>query len=260
MHIPNGKYETIEPRTLLYRRFEQDLTDKNIEQGIFDIKSKDGSGPLLYFQNFTYSIEGFFDGRPISIRGMGNKSIYSRYANMICDYNFSREAQELVNKHDKLDANNLFFHSVLRKWAPSLISKLDSISKALTDAGQIGNLKILKALETKFLFEGYKEHFSKMIPEVSDLFPVVLCHNDVLENNILLHHSDNSKVLLIDYEYSGWNPMAMDLANWVNETMLDNSYPEKNGIEFYTENIMDNDEIEIMLKTYLKCYFENYLQ
>ena len=86
-----------------------------------------------------------------------------------------------------------------------------------------------------------------MIPAASDLFPIVLCHNDVTKNNLLLHHSDNSKVLLIDYEYSGWNPMAMDLANWVNETMLDNTHPGKNGIWWYTDNIMDHDEISIML-------------
>ena len=114
-------------------------------------------------------------------------------------------------------------------------------------------------LKSKFLFEGYKDHFLKLIPEVSDLFPIVLCHNDVLENNILAHYKDNSKVLLIDYEYSGWNPMAMDLANWVNETMLDNSYPAKNGIWWYTDNIMDHDEIRYMLTTYLTCYFENYM-
>jgi len=35
---------------------------------------------------------------------------------------------------------------------------------------------------------------------------------------------------MIDYEYAGWNPMAMDVANYVNETMLDNSYPGLNGI------------------------------
>ena len=260
VHIPAGKFEDIkEPRTLLYRRFEQDLTDKRIEQGIFDIKSQNGTGPKLHFQNFVYRIEGFFEGRPLTIWEMRNKTIYRKYANMICDYNFSPEAHELVNKYDKMDPNKLFFHQVLNQWAPSLESKIDAIAKALTDAGQTANLRILMDLKSKFLFDGYKEHFTKLIPEVSELFPIILCHNDVLENNILLHHEDNTRVLLIDYEYSGWNPMAMDLANWVNETMMDNSYPAKNGIGWYTDNIMDHDEIEIMLKTYLTCYYDKYM-
>lgn len=67
-------------------------------------------------------------------------------------------------------------------------------------------------------------------------------------------------MLLIDYEYAGWNPMAMDLANWINETMLDNSYPEKNGIAWYTQNIMDTDEVRMMIETYLGSYYEKYMK
>ena len=54
----------------------------------------------------------------------------------------------------------------------------------------------------------------------SDVFPLVLCHNDPLENNLLMKQNSNLNLLLIDYEYSGWNPMAMDLAGYWNETML----------------------------------------
>jgi hypothetical protein len=52
--------EIKEPRTLLYRRFEQDLTDRRIEEAIFRAKSDDGTGPKLYFMNKEYRIEGFF--------------------------------------------------------------------------------------------------------------------------------------------------------------------------------------------------------
>jgi len=54
-----------------------------------------------------------------------------------------------------------------------------------------------------------------------------------------MNFKDNRKLMIIDYEYSGWNPMAMDLANYVNETMLDNSYPFENGIAWYLDNCMD---------------------
>ena len=59
--------------------------------------------------------------------------------------------------------------------------------------------------------------------------------------------NNNKDIMLIDYEYSGWNPMAMDLANWINETMLDNSFPEKNGIELYLNNSMEKDEVREMI-------------
>jgi len=53
-----------------------------------------------------------------------------------------------------------------------------------------------------------------------------------------MERSNNANLLLIDYEYGGWNPMAMDLAMYTCETMLDNGYPEKNGISWYLDNCM----------------------
>lgn len=166
---------------------------------------------------------------------------------MICDYNFSPDAQKRIQTINPVDKDNLYIQQVLYEWAPSLLSKISDIRSALQKAGQVENLEILEKLQKTFLFENYKEHFTSLIPKSSEVFPIVLSHNDVQENNLLIQHSDNSKLLLIDYEYAGWNPMAMDLANWINETMLDNSYPEKNGIAWYTQNIMDSEEVRTMI-------------
>ena len=73
-----------------------------------------------------------------------------------------------------------------------------------------------------------------------------------------MKQNSNLNLFLIDYEYSGWNPMAMDLAGFWNETMLQNSYPEPNGVKLYIENIMTDDEVKILTKEYLKVYFDKY--
>jgi len=52
--------------------------------------------------------------------------------------------------------------------------------------------------------------------------------------------------------------MAFDLANYVNETMLDNGYPLKNGITWYTDNCMEDDELRKMTTVYMECYFNKY--
>ena len=52
---------------------------------------------------------------------------------------------------------------------------------------------------------------------------IVLGHLDTQENNFLILHKDNEKLLLIDYEYSDWNPMAYDLAAYINECICDNN-------------------------------------
>lgn len=71
--------------------------------------------------------------------------------------------------------------------------------------------------------------------------------------------ADNRDLLIIDNEYAGWNPMAMDLAVYVNETMINNSHPGANGVKEYSDNLMTEYETEKMIKEYMKHYFNNYM-
>ena len=74
-----------------------------------------------------------------------------------------------------------------------------------------------------------------------------------------MSRSDNSDLLLIDLEYAGWNPMAMDLAVYMNETMIDNSHQGLNGVKVYKHNKMSEEEEKKMILTYLTYYFDNYM-
>jgi len=114
-------------------------------------------------------------------------------------------------------------------------------------------------VEKTFLFDGFIEHFEKLIPQESKEFPLILAHNDAQENNILMNIKDNRSLMLIDYEYAGWNPMAMDLSNYINETILENAYPLGNGINWYLDNCMELPEIEQMVKKYMECYYKKYM-
>lgn len=254
---------------LLYRRFEQDLTDKRIEQAIFESKSEDGTGPPLYFQNKEYRIEGFFEGRPISIWEMRNPMIYLKYAEIICDYDFDKKAQEKIQQINPMDKGKLFVHQVIWEWGPRLLGMLDDIRAALKEKAEgseemTTRLETVDLIEKNFLFEGSQEYFAKLVPipeedQESAKFPLVLAHNDAQENNLLMNIADNEKLLVIDYEYAGWNPMAMDLANYINETMLDNAYPLKNGIAWYLSNCMPDAEARAMSVVYMRCYFEKHM-
>ena len=70
---------------------------------------------------------------------------------------------------------------------------------------------------------------------------------------------NNLKIILIDFEYAGWNPMAMDVAVLINETMNHNSYPFKNGVEWYLENLMSDQEQNTVIREYLTHYYVNYM-
>ena len=68
----------------------------------------------------------------------------------------------------------------------------------------------------------------------------------------------NKSLILIDYEFVGWQPRAMDLAGYVMETVIDNDCKEEpSGIGYSPENLMGKKEIEGLCKKYLK-YAKDY--
>jgi len=71
---------------------------------------------------------------------------------------------------------------------------------------------------------------------------------------------DATEVIFIDFEYTGWNPRAMDIANYFSETMLDNAHPLKKGIKYYIKNFIKEHEQEFLMKHYLAHYYWDYHQ
>ena len=111
------------------------MTDKRIEQSIFATKSDDGTGPKLHYQAVEYRIEGYYHGRPISIWEMRNPFIYLEYAKMICDFNFSKVAQEKIEAIKPKDKNDLFAHQVINDWGPKLQGFIKDVKSALSAKG-----------------------------------------------------------------------------------------------------------------------------
>ena len=80
---------------------------------------------------------------------------------------------------------------------------------------------------------------------------ICLSHNDVLEGNILVNLTDNTEIMLIDYEFGMWNPEYYDLANYLNEWCCDNAHPDQNCcIAYYIENWPTLAEIQELTKHY----------
>ena len=48
---------------------------------------------------------------------------------------------------------------------------------------------------------------------------------------------------MIDFEYGGWNPIAYDLANYLNEMCTDNAHPTAPGIKLYLSNFPTQEEV-----------------
>ena len=234
--------------------------------------SEIGTGPQLIYQNDKFRIEGYFEGRPLTVWEMRNPMISNLLAEHLCDFNFNQKASTKVNEIMPMDENNLFIHQVIKQWAPNLKSKIHRMKEMLKESGSrehMKNLRIAQLVEKTFLFDGYQDYFQNLIPkmhqparfdkEYLNEFPNVLTHNDCHQNNIMMSMKNNLDLILIDFEYAGWNPMAMDVACYINETMNDNSYPGDNGIKWYLTNLMTVQEQGEFIKTYLKHYFFNYM-
>lgn len=71
-----------------------------------------------------------------------------------------------------------------------------------------------------------KNYESKIIKEVTKIFaksPFVLCHNDLVKNNLLFKYDD---VFLIDWEYASMNNLYFDLASFISENNLNEKQQE----------------------------------
>lgn len=135
---------------------------------------------------------------------------------------FNKEAIDQIQAYKPLDLSDLGIDAPINKWAPAVKKRLPSIRAKLThEEGrhQAPSLKILDALEKTLFFKGYLEFFNSLVNRTGK---VVLCHNDPQENNILMHTTDNTRLVLIDLEFAGFNPMAYDIGTILNETVCCN--------------------------------------
>uniref|UniRef100_UPI00358FFAB3 choline kinase alpha-like isoform X1 n=2 Tax=Myxine glutinosa TaxID=7769 RepID=UPI00358FFAB3 len=87
--------------------------------------------------------------------------------------------------------------------------------------------------------------------------PVVFCHNDLQEGNILLLDSDkplHDRIMIIDFEYSSYNYRGFDIGNHFCEWMYDYTH---NAWPFYKVNTKNYPSREQQLRfcmAYLKEY------
>ncbi|KAK7891455.1 hypothetical protein WMY93_023418 [Mugilogobius chulae] len=85
--------------------------------------------------------------------------------------------------------------------------------------------------------------------------PVVFCHNDVQEGNILIlddkDQSSNEQLMLIDFEYSSYNYRGFDFGNHFCEWMYDYTYNQWPFYKASPENYPTREQQLHFLRSYL---------
>ena len=177
VHIKEG---TTEPKTLLYRKFECEIVDKKVEGTIFQSMSDQSLGPKLYFQNSEYRIEGFFEGRPLTIWEMRNPTVMKLLARLTFDFNFNQDAITKIKGFKPINPDKLGLDTAIDEWAHQVRDRIPKIVEKLkgkTDEGSTYILAICEAMQKDVLFDG-AEALLKEVAAIPRKGKIVLSHND----------------------------------------------------------------------------------
>ncbi len=79
---------------------------------------------------------------------------------------------------------------------------------------------------------------------------MVLSHNDLVYTN-LIYKMPQKEFILIDFEYSGYNPMGMDIFNIINEDLIDYNCDDCPNRRVLFENYPKDDTIKELIHFYL---------
>ena len=79
---------------------------------------------------------------------------------------------------------------------------------------------------------------------------LVFCHNDIHHGNFIV--GDSGKVTFIDFEFSGYNFPAFDIANYFNEIMFEYSPDISDGFKIDESKYPDKREQIEFLEAYLR--------
>lgn len=128
---------------------------------------------------------------------------------------------------------------------PQLFKAFDNFLHILPEAldNPEKNVKFRKMIVSHEELEKEVEYLRKVLPALGS--PVVLCHNDLLLNNIL-YDSETHKLTFIDFEFAAFNYQSFDIATHFCEYAgMDNidysKYPDRNHQLLW-----------------LRCYLERY--
>ncbi|KAM9816452.1 choline kinase alpha isoform X2 [Syngnathus typhle] len=195
-----------EPRSILLRLYGAILQGAEamvLESVMFAILAERELGPKLYGIFPQGRLEQYMPSRKLETCELSDPSISAEVAEKMAKFHgmrmpFNKEPKWLFGTMDKYLSQvmrlNFTRESHLRRFnrllGYNLLQEMDSLKSLLESTHS----------------------------------PVVFCHNDCQEGNILLlnhHQSDKQKLMLIDFEYSSYNYRGFDIGNHFCEWMYD---------------------------------------
>ncbi|XP_030759677.1 choline/ethanolamine kinase [Sitophilus oryzae] len=237
------KHHIEEPKEVLIRIYGQTHGEGALEaliteSVIFTLLSERGLGPKLHGIFPGGRIEQYINARPLLNKELADE----RLSTMIAQKMASLHSME-VPLHKEPD----WLWNTIDRWLRTCDKKLqgDEVPVFIKDLLNDVNLKE----EAKWLKMRLEQENS----------PVVFCHNDMQEGNILMcmdqdkeNNPLDKQIVIIDFEYCSYNYRGFDIANHFIEWVYD--YKEENH-PFFTED-RKNYPTEKQRLTFIKAYLE----
>lgn len=182
----------------------------------------------IVYQDGSHEIRNFIEGFDVPLEQAKSTKQRCLMMNALCKFNHLKviEGKDFhVNSLLKANHNELLniVNSVVDGLEPS---KKQPIQKKL--------IHILHILE-------------KAKPKGDKLY---LSHNDFYYRNVLFD-TEKNQYALIDFEYSNFNPMGYDIANFLNELMMDYEHNKFPFFKLDFDSLPSIDEIRLMVKFYV---------
>jgi len=229
---------------VLFRVYGKGMTilfDSTMEFQTFKMLSKFQIAPRLYASDDDWRIEEWHDSIPLPTRSMCNPSILAQVAAQL------GRLHKISSKSDfpaKLQAEQPLHVTRLERWGDAFF-QIARHPRVANTAARMGVQEMLTERDwlAKFVAEGSSGTGSGL--------DVVFSHWDCQENNVL---QTPYGLRLIDFEYSGMEHQAFDIANYFVECTIDYLHDEYPYYKLGLHNLPTESEQRFFCSVYLSEY------
>ncbi|TNV72765.1 hypothetical protein FGO68_gene10596 [Halteria grandinella] len=258
--------KTKEEAKIVIRIFLSKASDFDLESKIFKCLGGQGIGPKEIEVTPVYRVEECIDGRALTYLELRDSEIGTRLMQMICQMNYDENLKELVSDRTSIQSRD-FIEDRQKGW---FWRYKEEVQKTLEGSSQLRlrpRGRIIQEYFTKLM-----QHEDELISDYRELFSiydpakrphdVVFSHNDFQENNVLINNTEQLKLTLIDFEYSGPNYRGYDIASFMNEQFMDYIIKEapffKIMPEEYCEYLRDSVKASSIFEEHIESYLRTY--
>ncbi|SBS87851.1 choline kinase, putative [Plasmodium ovale] len=234
------KRNNVARKRVLFRLYGKDvheLYNTISEFEVYSTMSKYKIAPQLLSTFTGGRIEEWLYGDPLRIDDLKNPTILVGIANVLGKFHTLGRKRHLPDHWDKTPC----IYKMMERWKKQL-SKYKNVNKFKGDIHKYikESDKFIKFMNTYTQSDNIANH-------------VVFCHNDLQENNII---NTNKCLRLIDFEYSGYNFLSADIANFFIETSIDYSSSTYPFFHIDKEKYISYENRKLFINEYLSIYLD----